>query len=160
MSLWKMVLEPKKLREKLQRWNEPSDLHQHSFETVVSIPVGQNGQFRWIDFTIELVYKRQIHARDKLKSRWWIRIIVAASDFERVNTVLVHRLVIEIKSDELIVLNNCISHVLVQELCHSNGSSRYHPHPQDHTSMSHLQYPSLPFPILPIDENYVALSKL
>ena len=52
----------------------------------------EHGQLRRIDLAIYLTNKREIDARDELDCRRRIWVVLAASDLEAVDAVLVHGL--------------------------------------------------------------------
>lgn len=70
----------------------PPDFHKNCFDTVVPVPVCEDGELAGVDFAIYLADEGQIDARDELDRRRLVGIVLATGDLEAVDAVLVHGL--------------------------------------------------------------------
>ena len=70
-------------------WHIPSYLHKDGLNTMVPAPMGKDRKLGGINFAVDLTDKREIDARDELDCRRRIWVVLAASDLEAVDAVLV-----------------------------------------------------------------------
>lgn len=52
----------------------------------------QDWEFLWVDLSVYLGNEREVHARQKIDSWWFLGITFATIDLEAVNAILVHGL--------------------------------------------------------------------
>ena len=73
--------------------NEPTDLDEDGFDAAVPIPLGEDGQLARVDFAVGLRNKGKVDARDELDRERPVGVTLIAVYLERIDPVLVHRLV-------------------------------------------------------------------
>jgi len=67
-----------------------SDFHQQGLEALVTVPVGEDREFALVDLSVQLGDEWEVHARQKLDARGFIRVFLATGDLQTVNPVLVY----------------------------------------------------------------------
>ena len=67
--------------------NKPSQLDQDSFHGILSLPLYQTWQFRWVNFSSSRIDTRQVYAGNEGKGRWFVRVIIAAMDGEGIDSI-------------------------------------------------------------------------
>ena len=68
----------------------PADLHKDRLDAAIATPVREHREFGRVDPAVHLVDKRQVDLRDKLHRRGLFGVVLATSDLQAVDAVLVH----------------------------------------------------------------------
>jgi len=67
-----------------------SDFHQHSLQTVITVPISQHRKLGSIDLPGRLGDEWEVHPRQELDVWWPVGVTLAAIDLQTVNAILVY----------------------------------------------------------------------
>lgn len=70
----------------------PSDLDQHGFQTMISVPRAEYGEFGWIHGAVRWVDEGEVHTRDKLHGWRLIWVLFTTHNLKTVDAVFVNSL--------------------------------------------------------------------
>ena len=72
--------------------SSPPDLNEHRLNTMVPVPVGEYRELVGVDLAVDLTDKGEVYARDELNCGGLVGVVLAASDLEAVDAVLMNGL--------------------------------------------------------------------